>query len=144
MIFFKGIDGLLETLSGIVLVSVSSQTITHLVYRLFGSELLEPDDFITHYLVSLLTHLSVSTQAFVSIFLLGHGLVKLGLAASIWFNKLWAYPVAGIVLSVLVVYQVIRFSSSDSVLLLLLTFIDIMIIAMLRPEYKRLIAKGRP
>ena len=143
MIFFKGIDGIFETLGGIVLASVSSQTITNFVYGLFGSELLEPDDFLTHYIVKLLTHLSVSTQTFAIIFLLGHGLVKFGLATAIWFNKLWAYPLAGVILSIFVIYQVTRFSSTHSILLLLLTFVDIIIIAMLRPEYKRLCALNK-
>ena len=140
MIFFKGIDGIFETLGGIVLASVSSQTITNFVYDLFGSELLEPDDFLTHYLVRLLTHLSVSTHTFAVVFLLGHGLVKFGLATCIWFNKLWAYPLAGVILSLFVIYQVIRFGSTHSVLLLLITAVDIIIIAMLRPEYKQLLA----
>jgi uncharacterized membrane protein len=140
MIFFKGIDGIVETLGGIVLASVSSQAITNFVYSLFGSELLEPDDFLTHYLVRLLTHLSVSTHTFAVVFLLGHGLVKFGLATCIWFNKLWAYPLAGVILSLFVIYQVIRFGSTHSVLLLLITAVDIIIIAMLRPEYKQLLA----
>lgn len=140
MIFFKGIDGIIETLGGIVLASVSSQMITNLIYGLFGRELLEPDDFLTHYIVKMSTHLSVSTQTFAAVFLLGHGLVKFGLATAIWFNRLWAYPLAGVILSLLILYQSIRFASTHSVLLLLLTVVDIIIVAMLRPEYKRLSA----
>jgi uncharacterized membrane protein len=87
--------------------------------------------------------LSPGTQLFAAIFLLGHGVVKLILATAIWLNKLWAFPVAGLVLAGLVVYQIVRITSTHSIVLIGLTIIDIAIIVMLWPEYKHLTSRRK-
>jgi uncharacterized membrane protein len=143
-IAFKWLNGLLETAGGLVLLIVTNQQIINFVYRLFRHELLEdPTDFFANILIRLSSHLTPGTQLFAAVFLLGHGIVKLILATSIWLNKLWAFPVAGLVLSGLVVYQIVRITSTHSIVLILLTIIDVAIIAMLWPEYKHLTSKRK-
>ncbi len=138
-IALKWLNGLLETAGGLVLLIVSNQQITDFIYRLFVHELrVDPTDFFANILIRLSSQLSPPTQLFAAIFLLSHGLVKLILATAIWLNKLWAFPVSGLVLSAMVVYQIIRITATHSVVLILLTIIDIVIIAMLWPEYKHL------
>lgn len=66
-----------------------------------------------------------------------HGLIKIGLVAGLWYNKLWTYPATGIILSLLVIYQIIRFSFTHSVVILLLTIVDITILALMYNEYKQ-------
>ena len=143
-IALKWLNGLLETAGGLVLLIVSNQQITDFIYRFFAHEILEdPADFFANILMRLSSQLSPSTQLFAAIFLLSHGIVKLILATAIWLNKLWAFPISGIVLSALVVYQIIRITATHSVVLILLTIIDIAIIAMLWPEYKHLVSQRK-
>jgi uncharacterized membrane protein len=139
----KGVDGCLETMGGTVLLFVSRQDIRDVVHAVFRHELFEdPNDLVANYLVQLAAGLSVSTKTFAAVYLLVHGLVKLGLVTAIWRNRLWAYPLAGIILFLFAVYQLVRFTFTHSLILLLLTAVDIFIIALLPSEYKRLSASG--
>ena len=138
-IFFKGLDGILEIAGGLFLLFITREEIIRFILTAFHHELTEdPDDFLINYLITMAGHLSLSTKTFASIYLIGHGLVKAGLVTALWRNKLWAYPIAGFVLTIYVIYQTIRLFSTHSLLLLLLTIIDIIILLFLRPEYKRL------
>ena len=143
-IFFKGLDGILEIIGGVFLVFVTRREIIRFILTVFHHELTEdPDDFMVNYLITLAGHLSVSTKTFASFYLVGHGLIKAGLVLALWRNRLWAYPLAGVVLAIFVIYQAIRLFSTHSLILLLLTIIDIVIIMFLRPEYKRLSAAAQ-
>lgn len=141
---FKAVDGVLETAGGVALLISSKQYISDTVQALFRHELLEdPNDLIAHFVLGLLHGMSVDTQRFAAVYLLAHGLIKLGIVTSILSRRLWAYPLAAVVLSLLVVYQSIRFTSTHSILLLLLTLVDVVIIALIWPEYQRASARKK-
>ncbi len=137
-IVFKALNGILEVVSGIVLLSISSQSIVNLVYTIFHEELTEdPTDWLAHFVLREALNLSPGMKLFAVIYLLTHGLIKLVLAGAIWRSKLWAYPLAGAVFSLFVIYQVYRFAYTYSIVMLLLTVVDLIIIALLFPEYSR-------
>lgn len=137
-ILFKGFDGLLETASGTILLFISREDIRYLAYGLLQHELSEdPHDLIANYFIRAAAHLSMSTKTFAAVYLLVHGVIKLGLTTAVWRRKLWAYPLAGVVLSFFVVYQLGRFAFTHSIVLLLLTAIDAFIITLLPHEYQR-------
>jgi uncharacterized membrane protein len=138
-IIFKGIDGVLETIGGVALLVVSTRFIRDLVHLVFREELFEdPHDLLANYLVNLADQLSVSTKTFAAVYLLVHGVIKMGLVGAIWRKRLWAYPLTGVVFSLFVVYQVARFVFTHSLMLVLVTVVDIIIIALLPHEYRRL------
>lgn len=138
-ILLKGLDGLLELVGAAIIFTVSSQWITRLAQILFRHELgQDPTDFLAGFLIQSFTNLSVSTQQFVAVYLFVHGAVKVGLVVGLWKNKLWAYPVAGVILSIFIIYQSVRFFHTHSVVLLGLTLFDILIVVLLRFEYRRL------
>lgn len=138
-IIIKAIDGVLELIGGITLSLVKSDLISKIIQTLFQHEIAQdPSDFIANYFVQLSHSLSISIISFAAIYLIIHGSIKLGLFSGLWYKKLWAYPLAGVVLSLFVVYQFIRFFNTHSALLLFLTLIDILILVLLRFEYKRL------
>jgi uncharacterized membrane protein len=137
-IFFKTVDGFLETAGAIALASISNKSIVHLVYAVFREELREdPHDLLANYLVVLSQHLSASEKTFAVLYLLIHGVTKLGIVSAIWWKKLWAYPLAGVVFSLFAVYQMVRFTYTHSAMMILLTAVDLVIIALLKPEYTR-------
>ena len=98
----------------------------------------DPTDLLANYLIHVSQNLSLGAISFVSLYLLIHGLIKIGLVTGLWMRKLWAYPLAGVILGFFVAYQGIRFFHTHSLLLLLLTFVDIVILVLIRFEYKRL------
>jgi len=138
-VFFKGLDGTLELLGGLVLLLIKHGTIINYVNSLFYYILSEdPDDPIAGYLIHYVAGISKNTELFAAVYLLGHGIIKVGIVTGLYLKKLWVYPLAQLVLVVFVVYQLYRFSHTSSVLLLVLTAIDAFIIFLIWKEYRRL------
>ena len=143
-IIFKGINGVLETIGGVALLVVSTQFIRHFVHVFFREELFEdPNDVVANYLISVADHLNISTKTFAAVYLLAHGVIKVGLVGAIWRQRLWAYPLAGIIFFLFIIYQVARFIFTHSLMLVLITPVDIVIIALLPHEYRRLAQRIR-
>lgn len=137
-IIIKGIDGFFELLGGIILI-VTRGKFASIIQILFSHELSQdPTDFIANYFVHLSGTLSLGTIFFISFYLIIHGAIKLGLFFGLWFKKLWTYPLAWVLLSLFVIYQLFRFSYTYSIFLLFLTIVDFIIIVLLHFEYKRI------
>jgi uncharacterized membrane protein len=137
-IVIKGIDGFLELVGGIILLAIKSGSLTTIVHTIFQHELVQdPTDLLANYLINASQHLSISAISFASVYLIIHGIIKLGIVFAISFKQLWAYLSAGIILFFFIIYQLIRILKSHSLILLFLTLIDILIIILLRFEYKK-------
>ncbi|HKJ44661.1 MAG TPA: DUF2127 domain-containing protein [Balneolales bacterium] len=135
-IIIKGIDGFLELIGGIILYSVKSRNIVNWVHSIFRHELAQdPKDFIANFIIKAAHHLSHNTLLFAAIYLFLHGLIKISLVTALWLKKIWAYPLAGIILFLFVVYELYRYSHTHSLILLFLIIIDVIIVVLLRFEY---------
>jgi uncharacterized membrane protein len=129
----------LEVFAGIAIFVTSQAAIRNLIHRLTQGELLEdPHDYIANHLVEFFNHLSISTTHFAALYLLAYGVVKVGLATGLFFEKLWSFPLALVLLGLFVIYQACRFGETHSISLALLTVFDIVIIALIWLEYRRL------
>ncbi len=138
-VVLKGLDGILGVFAGIALFLTSQATIHRLIHRMTRGELLEdPHDYVANHLVDFFNHLSISTTHFAALYLFSYGVVKVGLAAGLFFERLWCFPLALILLSLFIVYQVFRIGETHSLSLALLTVVDLVIIALIWFEYRRL------
>lgn len=134
----KFLDGLLEVIGGVFLFFSTPQSLNKLAATLLTSELLEdPKDLVANTLLHAAQRLSANAQVFAAVYLLVHGIVKVGLVIALWKKKLWAYPLAGVLLVLFTVYQVYLFSHSGSLFQLSLTVVDVVILLLLWSEYKR-------
>jgi uncharacterized membrane protein len=141
-ILLKAIDGALETIGGLILLGTSRPEIVHLVRAFFREELIEdPADWLAHFVIREALHLSPGMKLFAVVYLVSHGVIKLVLAGTLWQRRLWAYPLAGVFLSLFIIYQTYRFVHTYSILMLLLTLLDLVIIALLPSEYQRASAR---
>jgi uncharacterized membrane protein len=137
-ILLKGIGGLLELISGFLLFFSSLGSLSRAVINFFSRELIEDrTDIIANLLIGLVQNFSSDTKAFIALYLVIDGLINVGLVVALWRKKQWAYPAAMVALSLFIVYQVYKLFLSFSYYLLFLTLIDIIIILLLRFEYKR-------
>lgn len=103
----KGLDALLELVGAITLWIVSPGSIAQLVQFLTQDEISEdPHDLVANFLRHAASRFSVSSEHFMSIYLLAHGVVKGFVVAALLRNKLWAYPVAIVVFGGFIVYQI--------------------------------------
>lgn len=105
-IWFKGIHGLLETISGIGFLFLNPVAVTHWIQRLTAPELSQdPHDFFASHLLHWANGFTRGAALFAALYLLAHGVIKLVLVVSILRDKLWAYPALIAVTGGFIVYQ---------------------------------------
>lgn len=137
-VVIKAIDGFLETVGGIAFLCVNTNAVIHRIFSFTQQKLVEdPDDWIAHHLRHAFGHFSTSNKIFAATYLLGHGLVKLGLVVGMWRSKLWAFPASLAVLTGFLCYQAFRLIQHFSIGLCVLTILDIVIIVFIWIEYRR-------
>jgi len=124
-IILKGLDGVLETIGGVLLLVVTPATINSLLSRLTQHELSEdPNDFIASHLLGYAHGLTGTAVTFAALYLLVHGIVKIVLVAALLRNQIWAYPwMIGFLLT-FIGYQLYRLVLSPTLGLSALTIFD--------------------
>ncbi len=141
-ILLKGLHAALEVVGGVLLVFLRPDTLSRWVRLLTQNELIEdPNDPIANMVVRAGAHYTVTSQHFGIFYLLSHGLVKIVLVLLLWRSKLWAYPLAVVVLAVFVGYQILRWTSTHSWFLIALSALDAVIVWLTLSEYQRLKAE---
>ncbi|MFA6215197.1 MAG: DUF2127 domain-containing protein [Patescibacteria group bacterium] len=139
-VIIKGIDGLLETIGGFLLLAISPKLIDFFTAWITLHELVEdPNDLVANWLVNALQTTTISAQIFAAVYLLIHGLAKIILAVSLLKEKVWAYPATVIFLLVFIFYQIYRFSYSYNLGFVILTFFDTLILVLTWREYKQVL-----
>jgi uncharacterized membrane protein len=137
-IIIKLVDGILQTVAGIFLFFVSSATMNSWIHTIFKKELLEdPNDALINWAVHLSQQLSLDIRIFIAIWLVVHGLANIGMFAAFQQNKKWAFDLAGILLVLFLIYQIYRLFHAHTPLLIILTVVDVLILGLMRFEYKR-------
>ncbi len=138
-IFFKGLDGVLEIIGGLLLFFLKSETISRIVVALTLHELSEDrNDIIASYLVRLAHDVSASSQVFAGVYLLSHGVIKVFLVESLLRGRLWAYPTAIVFFALFIVYQMYRYYLQPSIGMIALSILDLIVIGLTWLEYRQL------
>lgn len=136
-VVLKGIDGVLELLGGIVLLVAGPEWLSRGVTALTARELGEdPHDLVAGLLVQGVQGLDARTSAFLAVYLLLHGAVKLGIVAALLLGSRRAYPWAIAALTVFLAYQLSELVLAPGVLVTALTVLDALIIAMTWREWR--------
>ncbi len=138
-IILKGIESLIELLSGVLLLFLSSSGIQMFIYNLFAKELAEdPTSFIATTVVHWASQFSTSVQWFLAVYFISHGIIKSGLLVGLWYEKIKLYPIAIGVFVLFIAYQVYKYILSPSGWLIYLTILDLIFIGLAILEYKHL------
>lgn len=140
---FKGLDGLLELIGGATLLTVSPAFILRTVRLLTQDEIAEdPRDLVANALRRIAAHLSFASEHFIALYLLIHGMVKMGLVWALLARVLIAYPLSIAIFAGFIAYQIYRYTFTHSLGLLVLTALDFLVIALIYLEYRAL-RRGR-
>ena len=140
-LIFKGVDGILEMVGGVLLSFVTPGELSGWVRFLTQHEIDgDADDVVVRSLIHVMQHRNASTQIFATAFLLGHGVTKVALVIALVRRFRWAYPTAMTIFGAFLVYQVYRFSLTHSPWLLCLSLTDAVVIVLTGLEYRRLFA----
>lgn len=137
-ITFKGIDGLLELIGGILLLAVPVSKLDALTKLLTQHELKQdPKDFIANHIQNFADSLTGSATLFASIYLLAHGLVKVVLVIEVLRDKIRAFPWMIGFLVAFVLFQAYEIVTHFNIGLTILTSFDVIIISLTWREYLR-------
>ena len=133
----KGVDAALEFVAGAALLAIKPEFIMRAIFFVTQDELAEdPRDFIANLLWNFAERFSIGTQRFAAIYLLIHGVVKILLVVALLKGLRWSYPWAMAVFGALVVYALYRFTITHSVMLVVLSVFDAMMIWLIWLEYR--------
>jgi uncharacterized membrane protein len=136
-ITIKGIDGLLETIGGLLLWFIRPSAMNAILRFLSQHELSrDPHDYIAIHILRSSETLLSGNKLFASMYLVSHGATKVILAVALWMNELWAYPVTIFVFAAFSAYQMYRFSHTHSIAMLLLTIFDVVLIYLAWMEWR--------
>jgi len=138
-IILKGIESLLELISGALLLFINASAIQNFIYNLFAKELAEdPHSFIATTVVHWASQFSSSVEWFLALYFLTHGIIKLGLLVGLWYEKIKLYPVAIGIFVLFIFYQVYKYIMSPSGWLIYLTVLDLIFIGLAILEWRHL------
>ena len=142
-IILKGLDGILETIGGLLLLAITPATINRLAAKLTQHELSEdPKDFIANHLLGYTHGLTGSAVTFAAVYLLLHGITKIVLVAALLRNQIWAYPWMLAFLLIFIGYQLYRLVLSPALGLSALTIFDAFIAWLTWREWRKQTANG--
>ncbi|WP_409497204.1 DUF2127 domain-containing protein [Amycolatopsis sp. cmx-11-12] len=137
-IALKGLDGALQLVGGLVLMIAPASVITGFAHAVVTRDLLgDPEGTLARHLELAAGHF-VEGRTFAVVYLVAHGLVKLGLVWALARKVLRAYPVAAVVLSAFVVYEIFRAIHTHSLALPFFAALDVVIVVLVLREYRQL------
>jgi uncharacterized membrane protein len=136
-IFLKALDGVLECIGGMLIWFVTPALLVRVFRTLYGHEIfrMAGEQFGFH-AQAVSQKFASGSKLFPSLFLASHGITKVLLVIAIWMNRLWAYPLMILVFGGFSVYQLYRLAHTHSLMLALLTLIDIAIVILTWREYQ--------
>ncbi len=135
-VLLKGANAVLEIVLGGLLLFFN---VGDIVRAFAENELLDdPGDFFATHVYGFASHFSTQAEFYTALYLLSHGIIKVFLVAGLLRNKLWAYPASLAVLALFVAYQSIKFLSTHSIALALLTIFDLALMWLVWHEYRRM------
>lgn len=144
-LFIKGFDGAMELIGGTLLLVMSPAAINSVATYLTQHELAEdPHDFVATHVLHYGHALAAGHNLFAALFLLTHGAVKVGLVTCLLLNKLWAYPVALVLLGVFLIYQVYQLITAPSAGMAFLSVLDAVIIWLVWREWHKVKTERLP
>lgn len=144
-LWIKALFALSEIVAGAAAYFIPSHVVLTFVLRITGHELREdPHDVVAGVLLHAAQHLSLGSQAFAAVYLLAHGVLKLWLIVGLLRERLWIFPVSVVIFALFIAYQLYRYAYTHSVWLILLSVLDLGVIALTWHEFRRIQRRGRP
>lgn len=141
----KGLAAGIETLSGLVLLVLRDGLIVDLARKMTAHELSEdPGDLLANHLMQAAQNFPAGVQHFYALYFLSHGIVKLAVVGLLARGLLWAYPVSIAVLGLFILYQLHSYSHSHAAMMLVLSALDVLVIALTCREWRQARLKRRP
>jgi Predicted membrane protein len=135
----KAINALIEIIGGFFVMFLTRDWLNNVIMQIALPELREdPDDPVMNYLITLSQTFSTNAQHSIAVYMLLHGITKLGIIWLLWKQKLWAFPLGMFIFGIFITYEIYSYFHNHSLLILLIVIFDIAIFIIIFMEYKRL------
>jgi uncharacterized membrane protein len=138
-LFIKAIDGTLQLIGGTLLLIIPHATLVSWLDKL--STQVMPDNnetLIAQLLHTASQHYSVRAEIFLSLYMLSHGVIKLGLVYGLLREKLWVFPLAFVAFAGLILIELDRILIHHYWGVIILLSFDTFVLTMVILEYRRL------
>ncbi len=143
-VWLKGIYGILETAGGILVLTIKTSTVIGIIVLITQQGLIEDHhDIIANMLRHSVNRITEGAKLFGGVYLLVHGAANILLAIGLLRSKPWSYPAAIGFLCIFIGYQIYRITLHHSVLLMIVTGLDIVIVFLIQREYAIVKKTGR-
>lgn len=131
--------GFFRILFGLALLKVVGIPLIEVVATLMQHELVEdPSDILYTFITTILTNHPLYITYFLALYFIFWGVVDIVLSYNLIKHRLWAFPASFLLISLFVVYEMIRFTYTHSFILLGVILLDTIILWLIRREYKKL------
>jgi uncharacterized membrane protein len=128
-VVLKGLHALIELAGGIALYLFSTNAIASWLW-----EASESHDWIERFAASF----SHREHQFYAFYLVSHGVINGGIVGGLLTRKRWSYHVTFVVLTLFIAYQLYRYSYTHDIGLIVITVIDLIVMALAWNEYRLL------
>ena len=136
-VILKAILTAIEIVFGILFYMLSTAQLNGMLLFFIGGEYNEqPRDFIWSYFIRAFQNLIGPAQYFWAFILVSHGIVKIAALVAIYYKKLWAYPLSAAIFGALAVYQIYSYFYIPSLLLIIVTIFDVVLIGLILHEWE--------
>jgi uncharacterized membrane protein len=133
----KATLGLLQLVTSVLLALGVLDRLPGLAQQIVRAELAEdPNDFLAAKILELAGRAPSADAGFFTIYFAAHGALHVLVVAALLMGSAWAYPAALAVLCAFVVYQMAEWASVGGAMLLVLSAVDIAVIALTVREWQ--------
>ncbi len=136
---FKGTLAALEALAGLGLLLAPNERILSFVDWLTRAQIAhDRTEPMTTWAADIAQNLSIQSQHFYAVYLLGHGVLKLVMVGMLARRTVWAYPIAICILVGFVIYQMHHWWVDGSSVLVVLSALDLFMAGLVLREWRML------
>ena len=136
-IIIKGIDGAIEILLGGIVAFIGAQRFSALLMAWSVPEIPgSPEGHAMRFVRHSANGLAHASTAFVIVYLLAHGVIKLGIVINLLRGKSWMYPVASALLAGFIAFMSYRLTAHFSEWLLAFALFDAVTLALVINEWR--------
>jgi uncharacterized membrane protein len=136
-IIIKGFDGLIETVAGLIIAIYGSQRVYDFAVWATAPEIAKhPDSHAVHAIRHGAYGLAHSSHKFAVVYLLAHGVLKLGLVVNLLIEHLWIFPVSIAVLLGFIAFMAAKLAAHWSPWLFAFAMFDVFTVALIANEWR--------
>jgi uncharacterized membrane protein len=136
-ISIKGIDGLIETVAGLIVALLNSREVYHFAVWATAPELAKhPGSHAIHAIRHGAYNFAHSSHKFAIIYLLAHGILKVGLVVNLFIEHMWIFPVSAVVLLGFISFMGVKLTMHWSPWLFAFAVFDTVTLALVLNEWR--------